>query len=467
MSNYLGSINVFNHNEQEWSVFYGKLKQFLKLNDVKEDKKGPLLLTHLSDDTYRLLQNLIHPKNLEEASYADILAVLSEHLTPKRCTFADRERFCEAKRATGESVEEWAARIRGLAVHCDFGSSLEMLLTNRFVLGMSVGPERDRLFEQDAATLTFAKALEIAQQTSCMREARAAAAGAPLHMKEEPVYHVTGGSGRRAGAAGPRACSASGASAGARDQYSRNFIPNASSLMSPLHELLRAKAEWVWGARQRDAMRAVKRELVSERVSAHFEPTDGAADLQYENNCLLRGPKVIIPESLRGGMLAELHKSHLGIVKMKSNARSRMWWPGIDSDIERHVSACSARAAAALAAPARSLAAPVDQNDTLSVLDGPSKESQDHPSPSTVSTPSLSEPLSDEGSVETRTNDDDKEEWMDCGEMVDAESSDDLLAPAPPSEATHSNMGEGSSQEAQPLTRQLRPRTKVDFKKYF
>lgn len=109
----------------------------------------------------------------------------------------------------------------------------------------------------------------------------------------------------------------------------------------------------------------------------------------------------------------------------------------------------------------------MDQNDTLSVLDGLSKESQDHPSPSTVSTPSLSEPLLDEGSVEARTNDDDKEEWMDCGEMVDAESSDDLLAPAPPSEATHSNLGEGSSQEAQPLTRQLRPRTKVDYKKYF
>lgn len=49
-------------------------------------------------------------------AYIGILATLNKHFTPKRCRFADRERFCEAKRATGEKVEEWAARIRGLAV---------------------------------------------------------------------------------------------------------------------------------------------------------------------------------------------------------------------------------------------------------------------------------------------------------------------------------------------------------------
>lgn len=73
MANYIDNINVFNHNEQKWSVFYGKLEQFIKLNDVKVDKKGPTLLTHLSDDTYRLLQNLIQPTKLQDADYIDLL----------------------------------------------------------------------------------------------------------------------------------------------------------------------------------------------------------------------------------------------------------------------------------------------------------------------------------------------------------------------------------------------------------
>ena len=36
-----------------------------------------------------------------------------------------------------------------------------------------------------------------------------------------------------------------------------------------------------------------------------------------------------------------LHESHPGIARMKSLARSYMWWPGMDKDIEHQVKACS------------------------------------------------------------------------------------------------------------------------------
>lgn len=54
--------------------------------------------------------------------------------------------------------------------------------------------------------------------------------------------------------------------------YYRNFIPGASAILSPLHELLRTGAEWQWGERQQAAFSSVKRALASERVLAHFEP---------------------------------------------------------------------------------------------------------------------------------------------------------------------------------------------------
>lgn len=40
-------------------------------------------------------------------------------------------------------------------------------------------------------------------------------------------------------------------------------------------------------------------------------------------------------------MLNELHKAHFGIVKTKSVARSRMWWPDIDKHIEQKIGSCS------------------------------------------------------------------------------------------------------------------------------
>ena len=48
-----------------------------------------------------------------------------------------------------------------------------------------------------------------------------------------------------------------------------------------------------------------------------------------------------IPPSLQRNVLDELHSSHCGIVRTKELARSYMWWPKIDHDIESCVSSCS------------------------------------------------------------------------------------------------------------------------------
>ncbi|XP_063372134.1 uncharacterized protein LOC134660316 isoform X3 [Cydia amplana] len=184
----IGNLSQFDHNTQEWEIFSSRLKQFIVLNEIKDEMKQAVLLTHLHDDTYRLLKNLVYPKKVEVVGYDELLKVLDGHFTPKRCTFADKSKFYEATRDVGESVEKWAARIRGLAVHCEFGTSLDMLLLDKFVLGLRAGKERERLFEQDVTTLTLAKAMELAQQTECAQKARADAVA--VTVKQEPVYRA-------------------------------------------------------------------------------------------------------------------------------------------------------------------------------------------------------------------------------------------------------------------------------------
>lgn len=63
-------------------------------------------------------------------------------------------------------------------------------------------------------------------------------------------------------------------------------------------------------------------------------------ELYLQNGVLMWGYRVVIPAELQNNILLELHSSHMGIVKTKSLARSYVWWPKIDDDIERMVNNC-------------------------------------------------------------------------------------------------------------------------------
>ena len=56
---------------------------------------------------------------------------------------------------------------------------------------------------------------------------------------------------------------------------------------------------------------------------------------------MLWGTHVIVPPSLKDKVLQELHDTHPGISRMKSLARSYVWWLNLDSHIENTVSLCS------------------------------------------------------------------------------------------------------------------------------
>ena len=63
--------------------------------------------------------------------------------------------------------------------------------------------------------------------------------------------------------------------------------------------------------------------------------------LSTENGCVFYGSRVIIPSTLRNHILKLLHLGHFGKQRMKQLARSTVYWPRIDFDIENLCRKCT------------------------------------------------------------------------------------------------------------------------------
>ncbi|XP_049868244.1 uncharacterized protein LOC126368362 [Pectinophora gossypiella] len=165
-----GILSVFDRDLQTWQTYKNRLEQWFIANDVKDEvKKRAILLSALSDGTYRLAADLALPKQLPNLPYEDITKLLDDHFTPKRTGFGDRYNFYTATQNIGETFTQFAARLRGLTAQCQF-LNVEEALRDRFLMGMLSGPEKEKLFAQDFQVLTLAKAAELADS---MRSARA------------------------------------------------------------------------------------------------------------------------------------------------------------------------------------------------------------------------------------------------------------------------------------------------------
>lgn len=66
------------------------------------------------------------------------------------------------------------------------------------------------------------------------------------------------------------------------------------------------------------------------------------SELSVMSGVVMWGNRVVLPVSLQETVLQELHVGHLGMSKMKSVARSCVWWPGLDKDIEKTCRDCTA-----------------------------------------------------------------------------------------------------------------------------
>ncbi len=165
----LRHIEQFDPAVEQWTQYVERLEQFfVATNDVtgedKKDKRRATFLSVMGRDAYNLLRSLIAPEKPSEKSFEELVAVLSEHYSPKPTEVMQRYRFNSRSMKEGESVADYvAAQLRKLAEFCNYGNSLDKMLRDRLVWGVKDPSIQKKLLSEP--DLTLVRAMQIAQST--------------------------------------------------------------------------------------------------------------------------------------------------------------------------------------------------------------------------------------------------------------------------------------------------------------
>ena len=157
-----GSVGVFDNSEEDWDTYVERVEIYLAANKITDaGQKRDVLRTVCGPKNDHILRDLLAPKKQTEASYADIVKCLQTYFNPKQGVAIKRYKFNSRSQQTGESVSNFVAELRHLAIDCEFGDSLNEMLRDRLVCGVNDSRiQRCLLLESD---LDFDKALETAQ----------------------------------------------------------------------------------------------------------------------------------------------------------------------------------------------------------------------------------------------------------------------------------------------------------------
>lgn len=109
MAGKIGRLEPFDSAIESWDSYHERLEQYFICNEVKAEKKVPVLLTLIGGNTYSLLRGLTRPKKPAEVSYGDLVATLRKHLCPKPLVIAERFRFHKREQEDGENILRYVA----------------------------------------------------------------------------------------------------------------------------------------------------------------------------------------------------------------------------------------------------------------------------------------------------------------------------------------------------------------------
>ena len=156
----IGSIANFDASVEDFESYCIRVDLYFIANNVTDKRVVPAFSTLVGPTVYSLAKNLLSPKDPADCTYDEIKTALRTHFKPKVILIYECFKFHSRSQKPSELVSDFITALKELAHACEFGATLNDMLRDKFVTGLSNDKTQHTLLTE--ADLTFAGAMEIA-----------------------------------------------------------------------------------------------------------------------------------------------------------------------------------------------------------------------------------------------------------------------------------------------------------------
>ena len=118
------------------------------------------------------------------------------------------------------------------------------------------------------------------------------------------------------------------------EEYIRHVAENATPMVMSIQEIERESDVDAELSQLRKCIRTGE----WDNAPSHYKVV--RQELSTLGQLVLRGTRLLIPSRLRKQVLDLGHEGHQGVVKTKQRLRTKVWWPGIDRQVEEKCRTC-------------------------------------------------------------------------------------------------------------------------------
>ena len=156
-----GQIEAFNEGSEPFQNYVARWNLYLTANQIPSSRHASIFLATCGPKVFAKAVNAISPKDIQTATYAEIVEALTDHFRPKVIVIFERYKFNSRKQLHNESIADFVSALKALSRTCEYNSTiLDEMLRDQFVIGIQNRTTQQLLLTE--STLDFNRAIDIA-----------------------------------------------------------------------------------------------------------------------------------------------------------------------------------------------------------------------------------------------------------------------------------------------------------------